>query len=577
MAIRAIHPGEHLAEELKELKMSAAALARKIEVPTNRVTAILNGQRAVTADTALRLAHFFGTSPEFWLTLQQRYELRLAGQKAGKDIEALPTLTLPTKLFADSWVGLFYDADDDAKTGNLDPSKREERSRRLQAVAMKEIWAKGGFESVTALLSGGGAGDIAGGSLALNITTANERTDFLKDCLSVTGVLEREVDSCMQEFLLSVDDEARRGLLSAVAEGTDTGRTVRLFRCAPFGKNTWRLLDRYDERVRERYWQEVSPLQNPYSDEELTELIDRLLEAKRPRAAFRAAHPDWSRVETSRLKRLLLAIATVGAEPAGHSTLEESQISEALTSLGGRIGIAPDEIAQLGILYIKTFSRSEDGVRTLERWTAESPILFVRALALAFKYRDDGQDPSEWRIADPERRADLVSVARRLLDQINCLPGTEGIYGKVDTKAVLAWTTEVRQLCAEHDLVAAGDQVIGQLLSRAPAEADGRWPCLPVCQVMERIASREVGTGFNIGVRNGGRERGRDAYRLIRYWRREDSSWERERAAEYRDWAKQHVSDYPYVSRVFEDLAADYDREAEWHEAEAQVVNRPQN
>ena len=102
MAIRAIHPGEHLAEELKELKMSAAALARKIEVPTNRVTAILNGQRAVTADTALRLAHFFGTSPEFWLNLQQRYELRLAEQRARKDIKTLPTLTLPPTLFADS-------------------------------------------------------------------------------------------------------------------------------------------------------------------------------------------------------------------------------------------------------------------------------------------------------------------------------------------------------------------------------------------------------------------------------------------------------------------------------------------
>ena len=576
MAIRAIHPGDHLAEELKELKMSAAALARKIEVPTNRVTAILNGQRAVTADTALRLAHFFGTSPEFWLNLQQRYELRLAEQRAGKAIKTLPTLTLPPPLFADSWGGLF-DTDDDAETGNLDPSKHEERSRRLHAVAMKEIWAKGGFESVTALLSGGGAGDIAGGSLALNITTANERTDFLKDCLSVTGVLEREVDSCMQEFLLSVDDEARAGLLSAVVEGADTGRTVRLFRCATFGKNTWRLLDRYDEQVRARYWQEVSPLQNRHSDEELTEIIDQLLEAKRPRAAFRAAHPDWSRVETSRLKRLLLAVAPVGAEPVGHSTIEESQISEALTSLDGRIDINPDEMAQIGILYIKILSRSEDGIRTLERWTAESPTLFVRVLALAFKRHDDGQDPSEWRISDPERRAELASVAGRLLDEINCLPGTEGSYGKVDTEAALAWVTEVRRLCAEHDLVAVGDHMIGQLLPRTPAEADGRWPCLPVCQVMERIASREVGIGFNIGVRNQDHERGRDAYRFIGYWRGEDSSWERKRAAEYRDWAKQHVSDYPYVSRVFEDLAADYDREAEWRETEAQVVNRPQN
>ena len=92
MAITAIHPGEHLAEELEALGMSAAELARQLKVPTNRVTGILNGQRAVTGDTALRLGHFFGTSPEFWLTLQSLYELRLAEQKAGKSIRILPTL-----------------------------------------------------------------------------------------------------------------------------------------------------------------------------------------------------------------------------------------------------------------------------------------------------------------------------------------------------------------------------------------------------------------------------------------------------------------------------------------------------
>jgi len=92
MAAIAIHPGEHLAEELKTLDMSAAELARKIDVPTNRVTQILNGDRSITGDTALRLAHFFGTTPEFWLNLQSLYELRLAQQKSGKTIKRLPRL-----------------------------------------------------------------------------------------------------------------------------------------------------------------------------------------------------------------------------------------------------------------------------------------------------------------------------------------------------------------------------------------------------------------------------------------------------------------------------------------------------
>jgi addiction module HigA family antidote len=96
----AIHPGEHLAEELKELRMSAAALARHLRVPTNRITQILNGSRDISADTALRLAHFFGTSAEFWVNLQSLYDLRIAQQETGKAIKALPTLKRVTAIHA---------------------------------------------------------------------------------------------------------------------------------------------------------------------------------------------------------------------------------------------------------------------------------------------------------------------------------------------------------------------------------------------------------------------------------------------------------------------------------------------
>ncbi len=87
-----IHPGEQLAEELKRIGIPAAELARQIDVPVNRITGIINGQRAITADTALRLGHWFGTSPEFWLNLQKLYELRLAREEVGNQVEKLPRL-----------------------------------------------------------------------------------------------------------------------------------------------------------------------------------------------------------------------------------------------------------------------------------------------------------------------------------------------------------------------------------------------------------------------------------------------------------------------------------------------------
>ena len=93
MARTPIHPGEHLAEELKELGISAAELARQLAVPTNRITEIVNGRRAISADTALRLGHWFGTTPDFWLNLQKLYELRMAERDLGEKVRSLPRLS----------------------------------------------------------------------------------------------------------------------------------------------------------------------------------------------------------------------------------------------------------------------------------------------------------------------------------------------------------------------------------------------------------------------------------------------------------------------------------------------------
>lgn len=91
MARPAIHPGEILAEELEGLGVSPTELSRQIAVPPNRVTQIIKGQRSITGDTALRLGHWFKTSAQFWLNLQTAYDIRVAQQKAGDEIDRLPT------------------------------------------------------------------------------------------------------------------------------------------------------------------------------------------------------------------------------------------------------------------------------------------------------------------------------------------------------------------------------------------------------------------------------------------------------------------------------------------------------
>lgn len=93
MSRSAVHPGKVLAEELDALGVTPTELARQIEVPPNRISQIINGKRAITGDTALRLAHWFKNKPEHWLSLQAAYEVHVAKSEAGSKIERLPTST----------------------------------------------------------------------------------------------------------------------------------------------------------------------------------------------------------------------------------------------------------------------------------------------------------------------------------------------------------------------------------------------------------------------------------------------------------------------------------------------------
>ena len=90
---RVVHPGGVLQDELTEIGITAAELARQLDVPPNRLSQIIAGKRAITGDTALRLGHWFGMDPQFWLNLQSQYDLALADRQAGAAIRHLPVRT----------------------------------------------------------------------------------------------------------------------------------------------------------------------------------------------------------------------------------------------------------------------------------------------------------------------------------------------------------------------------------------------------------------------------------------------------------------------------------------------------
>ena len=169
------------------------------------------------------------------------------------------------------------------------------------------------------------------------------------------------------------------------------------------------------------------------------------------------------------------------------------------------------------------------------------------------------------KIEDPERSSRLAFAALELLRRINRIPGmTED--GKIESEVLFAWVIEVRRLCSEYGRAEIGDLYIGQLLSKAPDEEDGSWPCLPVCEVMERITSPEMGRGFRIGKFN---SRG-----VIMRSRREGGAQERELANKYQNLAKRRTLDYPYVGSIIKNLADSYDQIAVHEDDETNVRKR---
>ena len=462
-------------------------------------------------------------------------------------------------LFAKAWLaGLELD------DRHLDLREREARIDHLRRNALAEIWSAQGIEGIRELLTDCDAWTL-GRYTALCAPDWAMEMDGLLTTLSNSVASRERADNFMRGFLGALGEDTRATLINRIVGSAPEEHGVRLFLCLPFRSHTWRLLDQQEQAVRDQYWSTVIPEPALLDESETIEVIDQLLNACRPRAAFSAVRFDWSKLETSRLKRLLMAITKTGSEPSDFFPIDPFDVSRALDSLDERPTVTVDEMAHLEFAFVHMLDDSEHGIPNLQRKIAESPVEFVRVLALFCKRSDGGQDPSELKIDDPHQRDMLAQAAYHLLRQTKRLPGTND-RGGVDVGVLGQWVSEARRLCVRYGRAVIGDLQIGELLSNAPADADGLWPCRPVCEVLEAIASKDVARGFAIGVSNarGVHVRGLD----------EGGQQERELSAKYRSLAERVAFDYPHVASILGHIAESYDREATWEDSEVLVRKR---
>jgi hypothetical protein len=463
-------------------------------------------------------------------------------------------------LFADSWIEMSVDELEDTAA---DFQTREARIRGERLAALREIWSAQDFDGMTRLLASSRAPHIIGNLMA-QIIYGPKASAFIRSCLAAaTGDLKSKLEECVRGYLLGLSQDDLAAAVTEAAKTLGEAEKIQLYLCLPFRAMSWRLFDADGKSIRDQYWASVRPYWEQFTATETNELIDNLLDAGRPGAAFQAVHMSWNVVETSRLKRLLTALATTPAEfPAPYKT-QSFEISTALTELERRAGITINDMGHLEFLYIDVLDHSEHGIRNLETQIAASPKLFVQAVALSFRRHDGKTDPPEFEIEDEKRRSAIASATYKLLHQVSRVPGT-GDDGTINVNALNNWIAEVRTACERLGRAKIADQMIGELLSKDKPDQSGYWPSKAVSEAMEAISSPDLGTGFSIGTRN---QRGC-------YWVAEDGSNERELAERYRGYAKKIAFDFPFVSGILEQIAASYDREAEMQINEYSVRRR---
>ncbi|MFQ5928608.1 MAG: HigA family addiction module antitoxin, partial [Acidobacteriota bacterium] len=357
-------------------------------------------------------------------------------------------------LFATHWVQESYDELEDV---DFDYTKRQEKIRKLRTDALREIWEEKKFEGITSLLHISGAASSIGYHLADGVIKDENAANFLQKCFSFESEdMLSKIDELVWGFMDKLDDGLRRKTTPSIIASLPQSKIIRFIKCMPFRRETWHQLQSLGPEMAARYWQEIVPPLMGKETAEINEVIDKLLEVKRPRAAFHSVHVYLEEVETSRLKRLLNEIGTCDFEPAGTYPLNPYYISSALEILQGRSGVTEDDMARLEFMFIRALDHSEHGIPHLERQIAKSPSLFMQVLALTFKRSDDGIDPPEWRIDDLEQKEAVFSAAYRLLDRIKYIPGTDQT-GKIDMRNLKAWLTETRALCEKYAREKIGD------------------------------------------------------------------------------------------------------------------------
>ena len=458
-------------------------------------------------------------------------------------------------LFSKSWVD---ESADEIEEEALDFRAREERIARLRENAAREVFQSGGVAALMKLAESGDAGYNLGCAFA---TITNDDAALIAALLELIegGDLESARRAVVMGILIQGSE---RGLLDKAAHRVSAGKVVPLLASAPFDRATWAVVGSFDDDVRASYWREVSPNWNR-DENDLLIGVTNLLKANRPRAAFRFAHFSMKELPPLVLFDLLAAVARGSDETANTYQLDRHDLREAFRQLNESNDVKADAMAGLEFAFIDIFNEGEARPENLEKEIARNPELFVQAVGFSFKRSDGNEDPPELRLDDSDQKSNRAHAAYKLLDVIALIPGSRE-DGTIDSADLVRWIEQARAGYAAIAREDVGDQMLGKLLSRAPADKEGVWPCLPVRDALEKVMTEHIGRGLHTALFN---SRGAT-------WRGHGGDQERELATGYADWAEAMEYTHPRVAAVHRDMERTYLYQAEREDTDAKANRR---
>jgi len=460
-------------------------------------------------------------------------------------------------LFAETWVTESISEIDDE---NYSYEKRDKQIEQLRIAALSEIWKERNSLGIIQLLSQSNACVYIG--------------FYLRKILSQSEILPlfdklflEEIEVKNDQFIAGFFGQSKEGdevvtmaeLITHYIKSGEEDKIIKIVKNAPLRNETWQIVLNLSEELQKRYWSETDVRSYGLKEEELKELIDRLIWVNRPKFAISIiGFPQvLKNVNSEQLAILLKEMATNASESWQKYQIQSYTIEDIFKTLSERGDIPEDRLAGLEFLYIKTLEHTSYGIPNLEKNVTKFPQLFMQALALAFRRRDHRDDSKKWVGENAENNEVIASTAYSLLSNVKLLPGTEN--GIIDENNLKNWVEEVRKLCAENNREDIGDQYIGQFLSKAPIGEDGVWPCKPVRNVLEYFKSEQIARGLSIGVYN---SRGVVC-------RGTGGDQERELLIKYKNWAQALEYDHPYVSQILNSIADNYENDAKrWDENE---------